>query len=80
VFKLKREYGQDLSFCGGISTQRTLPYGTPEDVRAEVHLKATELGKGGGYILEPDITLQADVPPDNLLALVEAARDYRRQT
>ncbi len=78
VFDLKREYGRDITFCGGISTQRTLPYGAPADVRAEVNTKAAELGKGGGFILEPGITLQADVPLDNLLALIEAARAYRR--
>lgn len=78
VFDLKREYGRDITFCGGISTQRTLPYGTPDDVRDEVSEKAEVLGKGGGYILEPGITLQADVPLANLVALVETARGYRR--
>jgi uroporphyrinogen decarboxylase len=78
VFALKREYGADITFCGGISTQRTLPYGTPDDVRDEVNEKAEALGKGGGYILEPGITLQADVPLANLVALVEGARSYRR--
>ena len=78
VFALKREFGRDLTFCGGVSTQQTLPHGSPEDVRAEVELKARELGCGGGYILEPGITIQADVPIENLVALVEAARDFRR--
>ncbi len=74
VFALKREFGQHLTLCGGISTQRTLPHGTPEDVRNEVEQKARVLGTGGGYILEPGITLQADVPLANLVALVETAR------
>jgi len=78
VFALKREYGRDITFCGGISTQRTLPHGTPDEVRSEVAMKAAVLGQSGGYILEPGITLQADVPLANLVALVEAARDYRR--
>ncbi len=78
VFALKREYGKDITFCGGISTQQTMPLGSPEDVRAEVELKARELGVGGGYILEPGITLQADVPLENLVALVEATRSFRR--
>ena len=78
VFALKRQYGKDITFCGGISTQRTLPYGTPDEVRDEVNERAEALGKGGGYILEPGITLQADVPLPNLVALVEAARGYRR--
>jgi uroporphyrinogen decarboxylase len=78
VFALKREYGRDLTFCGGISTQDTLPHGTPAQVEAEVKTKAEVLGKGGGYILEPGITIQADVPLENLVALIEAARAYRR--
>jgi uroporphyrinogen decarboxylase len=78
VFALKREFGRDITLCGGISTQQTLPYGSPEDVRAEVELKAQELGAGGGYILEPGITLQADVSLGNLIALIESARGFRR--
>jgi len=74
VCALKREYGRDLTLCGGISTQQTLPYGTPNDVREEVRHKVRVLGQGGGYILEPGITLQADVPLANLVALVETAR------
>lgn len=78
ILALKRDYGRDLTFCGGIGTQHTLPRGTPDQVRAEVFRVADAMGAGGGYILEPGITLQADVPLENLLALVEAARDYRR--
>jgi uroporphyrinogen decarboxylase len=78
ILALKREYGRDLTFCGGIGTQQVLPRGAPEEVRAEVLRVADAMGAGGGYILEPGITLQADVPLENLLALVEAARDYRR--
>jgi len=47
-------------------------------VRQEEVEKATRLGKGGGYILEPGITLQADVPLENMVALIESARTYRR--
>ena len=78
VWALKREYGRDLTLCGGISTQQTLAFGAPDDVRAEVVAKATELGRDGGYILEPGITLQADVPLANAVALIEAARAFRR--
>jgi uroporphyrinogen decarboxylase len=75
---LKRDFGRDLTFCGGINTQHLLPRGTPEQVRAEVFRLATEMGRGGGYILEPGITLQADVPVGNLVAVVEAAKAFRR--
>jgi uroporphyrinogen decarboxylase len=71
---LKREFGPDLTFCGGVSTQDLLINGTPEHVRAEVRRLKREMGKGGGYILEPGITLQADVPVDNMVALIDEAR------
>lgn len=74
VFQLKREFGRDLTFCGGVRTQDLMPHGTPDDVRAEVRRLKAEMGKGGGYILEPGITLQADVPLENILALIEEAR------
>ena len=75
---LKREYGRDITFCGGISTQRLLPFASPAEVRAEVHETISTMSRGGGYITEPGITLQADVPTDNLVALIEAAREFRR--
>ncbi len=75
---LKREFGRDLTFCGGVNTQQLLPGGTPEQVRAEVRRLATGMGRGGGYILEPGITLQDDVPVANLVAVIEAAKAFRR--
>ncbi len=74
VLALKREFGRDLAFCGGLGTQRLLPRGSPEEVRREVRRLKNELGRGGGYILEPGITVQADVPLANLLAMIEEAR------
>ena len=78
VFALKREFGRDITLCGGISTQQLLPFGTPEAIRAEVERTIEVMAHGGGYILEPGITLQADVPTENLVALIETARTYRR--
>lgn len=74
ILQLKREFGRDLTFCGGVPTQDLMPYGTPDQVRAEVRRLKETMGKGGGFILEPGITLQADVPLENLLALIEEAR------
>jgi uroporphyrinogen decarboxylase len=71
---LKREFGRDLTFCGGLGTQRLLPRGTPSEVRAEVRRLKRELGRDGGYILEPGITVQADVPLENMVAMIEEAR------
>jgi uroporphyrinogen decarboxylase len=74
LLALKREFGRDLTFCGGLGTQRLLPRASPEEVRREVRRLKNELGRSGGYILEPGITLQADVPLPNLLAMIEEAR------
>jgi uroporphyrinogen decarboxylase len=74
---LKREYGRDLTFFGAISSQHTLPYGTPEAVRAEVRERIRVLGRGGGYICGPDHTVMADVPIENVLAMLEEARAFR---
>jgi uroporphyrinogen decarboxylase len=74
MVQLKREFGAWLTLCGGIRTQDLLPYGTPQEVRSEVRRARDVMGKGGGYILEPGITLQADVPLANLLALIEQAQ------
>lgn len=70
---LKREYGADLTFWGGVSTQRTLPFGTPAEVRAEVRVRRDVLGKGGGYILAPSHELQGDIPLENMLAFLDEA-------
>jgi uroporphyrinogen decarboxylase len=71
--RLKREYGDHLTFFGAISTQDTLPYGTPAQVRAEVATRIAVLGQGGGYIVSPDHEVLDDVPPENVIALYEAA-------
>lgn len=71
---LKREFGRDLSFCGGLGTQKLLPRGTPAEVRREVRRLKREMGRDGGYILEPGITVQDDVPLENMLAMIEEAR------
>jgi len=76
IFKLKREYGKYLTFEGGINTQNLLPYGSPEEVAKEVEKTIKIMSKGGGYILEPGINIQADVPLENILALVETVKNY----
>ena len=72
---LKERFGARLCFHGAIDIQRTLPEGTPEEVRAEVRARFRDLGAGGGYILAPSHNLQPDVPTANILAMYdEAAR------
>lgn len=76
---LKRHFGKHLTFYGAISTQHTLPNGTPEQVRAEVRERIRILGEGGGYICGSDHGIMPDVPIDNVLALIDEARRFRRQ-
>ncbi len=75
---LKARFGSRLSFQGGISIQRTLPFGAPEDVRREVRERVEALAPGGGYILCTAHNIQADAPVENVLALVQAYHDYGR--
>ncbi len=72
--EIKKKYGNKICLFGAVSTQRTFPYGTPEDVKREVKQRIKTLGKGGGYILAPDQELQMDVPIENIIAFIEAAR------
>ncbi len=69
---LKREFGEQLVFHGGIDVQQILPFATPEKVREEVKRIVAILGQGGGYILAPSHNIQADVPPENVLAMYQA--------
>jgi len=71
---LKREYGSDLAFWGGIDTHWVLPFGSPQDVRNEVRRRVGDLAEGGGYVLASVHNIQAEVPPENIVAMVEAAR------
>lgn len=73
IFYLKKEFGMELCFCGGISTQDILVRAKPQKIREEVKRLKKMMGKGGGYILEPGITIQADVPPENLYAMIDEA-------
>lgn len=75
---LKRRYGTALTFCGGIDTHRVLPRGTPEEVRAEVRRVIGHLAPGGGYLLGAVHTVMRDVPPQNVLAMVDAALEFGR--
>ena len=74
---LKREYGDRLTFWGGVGTQKTLPYGTPEEVKAETRGVRDLMSRGGGYILAPAQAIQGDVPAENIIAMIEVAREMR---
>ena len=71
-YALKRQFGSSLTFWGGLGSQSTIPFGTPETIRSEVAKLRQEMGKGGGYILSPAKALMVDTPAVNAAALVEA--------
>lgn len=71
---LKSEYGDRLCFHGGVSIQKTLPFGTVDEVRKEVKNRIRILGKNGGYILAPSHAIQAGTPAENIVAFLEESR------
>lgn len=71
--RLKREFGDQLSFMGAIDTQHVLPTGSTDDVKREVERRIADLAPGGGYILAPVHNVQADVPAENLVTMYRHA-------
>ncbi|HVO42019.1 MAG TPA: uroporphyrinogen decarboxylase family protein, partial [Aggregatilineales bacterium] len=69
--RLKHAFGDRLCFWGSVDIQHTLPYGTPEEVRAEVLTRLRTIGKGGGLILGPTHNVQLDTPLENFWAMVD---------
>jgi uroporphyrinogen decarboxylase len=74
--RLKEEFGESLSFWGAIDTQKILPFGSPEDVESEVRTRIRDLASGGGYVLCAIHNIQADVTPENILAMYSSAKRY----
>lgn len=71
---LFEKYRGRLAFFGGLSTQKILPYGSPEDVRRESS-RLLSMGANGGYIFAPAHAVEGDVPLENMLAFIDAARN-----
>jgi hypothetical protein len=75
---LKDRFGQEIVFWGGgVDTQHTLPFGSPDDVRREVRERIEIFGRGGGFVFNTIHNIQARVPVENLVALFEAVQEYR---
>ena len=72
IFEIKRTFGRDLCLMGGISTQHTLPFGTPDQVRREVAACLEHMAAGGGYIMAPAKAILPGVPLENARALIDA--------
>ncbi len=75
---LKARYGDRIAFWGGMGTQSTLPFGTPNDVRAVVKERIATMGAGGGLFLAPTHVVEPEVPWENIVAFVEAVHEYGR--
>ena len=75
--QLKREYGSRLVFWGGgVDTQRTLPFGRPQEVREEVLRRCEIFAPGGGFVFNAIHNLQAGTPVDNIVAMIEAVHEF----
>ncbi len=73
---VKECYGDRLALWGTIGTQTTMPFGTPEEVRAEVKHRIETVGQDGGLVLGPTHSLEPDVPWENIVALYAAIEEY----
>lgn len=71
-YELKKRWGDHITFWGGLGSQSTIAFGTPEQIRAEVRRLRAEMGRGGGYILAPAKPLQPGTPTENAVAVFEA--------
>jgi uroporphyrinogen decarboxylase len=75
IWRLYDGYRDGIAFWGGLSVQSTFPYGTPQDIRDEGGRLLREMGRRGGYILAPSHALTGDIPPENIEAFIDLARN-----
>jgi uroporphyrinogen decarboxylase len=74
--ELKAKYGSSICFFGGIDQQELLPKGDFGEIEKEIAYRERVLGKGGGYLLAPAHIIQADVKPETVTAMIDAARKH----
>jgi uroporphyrinogen decarboxylase len=75
VEEMKRRHGREITFFGGISTQKTLPYGTSAQVREEVKRLIDRVGRDGGYIAAPAHDIPKDAKPENIATMIDVLRN-----
>jgi uroporphyrinogen decarboxylase len=73
--QIKQQYGSQLAFYGGMSIQKLLPFGTPQQVRDETHRLIDTVGQGGGFIIAPAHDMPGDIPVENIIAFWETVRE-----
>jgi uroporphyrinogen decarboxylase len=73
---LRKRFGKTLCFQGGVSIQKTMPYGSPDDIRREIKAIADIAKPEGGYIFCTSHNIQADTPLENIVALMDAYHQY----
>jgi uroporphyrinogen decarboxylase len=71
-YALKHQFGEHLTFWGGLGSQSTIPFGTPDEIRREIGHLCRAMGQGGGYILSPAKALLPETPTANAAAVVES--------
>ena len=75
-FQLKRDFGDDITFWGGIDVIELLPFGTTEDVEREVKRHIDALAPGGGYVFSASHIILRGTPPENVLTMYRTALEY----
>ena len=78
IAKMKALYGDKITFWGGVSTQRALPYMTPEQIQDETVRIMKALKKDGGLIIAPTHAIPFDVPPENIMAMAEVFQNQEK--
>lgn len=71
-YELKKKYGKHITFWGCLGSQTTIPFGTPDSIKAEVRKLKREMGKGGGFILDGAKQLQPETPVENAVAIIDS--------
>ena len=80
ALSFKREYGDDITIYGGVSTQNVLSHGTAQQVRNETKRMMEIMGKNGGYIVAPTHQMTNDIPLENIIAFIDHSKERHPDT